>query len=192
LSLPRKLAWVFPKKMFSPADLRPHLGDVKIAVLGTWPHRGNVELYFKHRYKQHQVQIGMLTEYYQFAEAKRVLRDLRRMKAKELTELERGTLLGLPSPREEKVRLEAIEQKRRAMIRLGMKKAAAHGRRLGRPPGSGRIQDIDTFLAKPKSQAVRQALEQGQSLREAARSANVSVNTVRKVQRAQQLLNERK
>jgi hypothetical protein len=32
-------------------DLNSHFKGVKIEVLGTWQHRGNVELYFKHRYK---------------------------------------------------------------------------------------------------------------------------------------------
>ena len=40
------------------ADLRPHLGNVKIDVVGTWSHRGNVELYFKHRYRPLQSHHG--------------------------------------------------------------------------------------------------------------------------------------
>lgn len=43
-------------------ELRPYFGAVAITVLGTWPHRGNVELYFKHRYHAQQRPVGPLTE----------------------------------------------------------------------------------------------------------------------------------
>ncbi len=43
--------------------LQSHYGSVTIKVLGTWSHRGNVELYFKHRYKEFNHHIGSLTEY---------------------------------------------------------------------------------------------------------------------------------
>ncbi|MBE9002942.1 hypothetical protein IQ274_33375 [Nostoc sp. LEGE 12447] len=40
------------------ADLLPQYKTVEIQVLGTWPHRGNVELYFKHRYQNFNYRIG--------------------------------------------------------------------------------------------------------------------------------------
>lgn len=79
------------------ADLIPHFGSVELIPLGTWMHRGNVELYFKHRYRHFQQPIGTLTEYFAFEDVKAVLRDLRRMKAKELTEMEHAILAGEPS-----------------------------------------------------------------------------------------------
>jgi hypothetical protein len=62
------------------ADLAPHYGAVDIKPIGTWERRGNVELYFKFRYRQFNHPIGALTEYFAFDDVKPVLRDLRRMK----------------------------------------------------------------------------------------------------------------
>ncbi len=78
-------------------DLTPHFGTVELIPLGTWAHRGNVELYFKHRYRRFQHPIGTLTEYFAFEDIKAVLRDLRRMKSKELAEVEQTVLSGEPS-----------------------------------------------------------------------------------------------
>jgi hypothetical protein len=159
------------------ADLTPHLSKVKVDVIDTWPHRGNVELYFKHRYKAHNQPIGVLSEYFKFDDAKAVIRDLRRMKAKDLSDSERIILAGLPSGLEMAIRDEQIEQRRREGIRAGLKKAVNRGQHIGRPKGSA--ESDAAFLAKHT--AVRKALSQGLSLREAARAADVSVNTVRKV-----------
>jgi len=49
-----------------PRELKSYYQNVVIKVLGTWSHRGNVELYFKHRYKEFNHHIGSLTEYYKF------------------------------------------------------------------------------------------------------------------------------
>ena len=65
-------------------DLRQHYQNLSITVLGTWQHRGNVELYFKHRYKAFNYPIGTLTEYYKFDESEPVLRDLQQMTPKVL------------------------------------------------------------------------------------------------------------
>jgi hypothetical protein len=65
---------------------------VEFVPLGTWAHRGNVELYFKHRYRRFQRPPGPLTEYFAFDDVKLVLRDLRRIKPKTLTDIERGVL----------------------------------------------------------------------------------------------------
>ncbi|MEG4088540.1 hypothetical protein [Microcoleus sp. Pol12B4] len=56
--------------------------------MGLWEHRGNVELYFKHRYKAFNFRIGTLTEYFQFANVKAVLNDLYDMEAKVLSAVE--------------------------------------------------------------------------------------------------------
>lgn len=71
-------------------DLLAHYQSVAIKVLETWSHRGNVELYFKHRYRDFNYPIGTLTEYYKFntEDAKIVLRDLQGMKTKELSSVE--------------------------------------------------------------------------------------------------------
>ena len=66
-------------------DLRQHYSKVAIDILGTWQHRGNVELYFKHRYKEFNYHIGKLTEYYLFKDIGLILEDLRFMQPKDLT-----------------------------------------------------------------------------------------------------------
>jgi hypothetical protein len=76
------------------ADLSPHIGEIELVPLGVWRHRGNVELYFKHRYRRFQHPIATLTEYFAFDDVKAVLRDLRRMKPKELIEAEQSILAG--------------------------------------------------------------------------------------------------
>ncbi len=69
-------------------DLKQHYSGVEINVLGTWQHRGNVELYFKHRYKEFNYPIGKLTEYYQFDDIESVLADLESMEQKVLKDEE--------------------------------------------------------------------------------------------------------
>lgn len=65
-------------------DLQQHYSKIAIDVLGTWQHRGNVELYFKYRYKEFNYPIGKLTEYYQFNDIDVVLKDLCSMEQKVL------------------------------------------------------------------------------------------------------------
>jgi|GEM_PF-374062 hypothetical protein len=84
-------------------DLMSHFSAVELVPLGTWAHRGNVELYFKHRYRRFQRPLGSLTEYFAFDDVKQVLRDLRRMKPKELTDAERNILAGEASPVEQRI-----------------------------------------------------------------------------------------
>ncbi|NEU82828.1 GIY-YIG nuclease family protein [Nostoc sp. UIC 10630] len=69
------------------ADLLPQYKTVAIQILGTWPHRGNVELYFKHRYHNYNYRIGSLTEYFKFGatDANTVLHELQKMKDKVLS-----------------------------------------------------------------------------------------------------------
>ena len=65
-------------------DVRAHYSDVVVNLLGLWEHRGNVELYFKHRYKGFNHRIGKLTEYFSFPNVKVVLNDLYGMEPKML------------------------------------------------------------------------------------------------------------
>ncbi|MEG5000958.1 GIY-YIG nuclease family protein [Microcoleus sp. B4-D4] len=69
-------------------DVRAHYSDVVVNLLGLWEHRGNVELYFKHRYKAFNYRIGKLTEYFQFPNVKAVLNDLYGMEPKVLSATE--------------------------------------------------------------------------------------------------------
>lgn len=77
-------------------DLHQHYQTVEINVLGTWEHRGNVELYFKHKCKRFNYPIGSLTEYYKFAQANDALvalKDLQQMQPKQLNSIERDILV---------------------------------------------------------------------------------------------------
>ncbi|EGK86806.1 GIY-YIG nuclease family protein [Microcoleus vaginatus PCC 9802] len=69
-------------------DVRAHYSNVAVSLLGLWEHRGNVELYFKHRYQPFNYRIGKLTEYFQFPNVKVVLQDLCEMKPKILSDVE--------------------------------------------------------------------------------------------------------
>lgn len=71
-------------------DLLAHYSSAAIKILGTWEHRGNIELYFKHRYRDFNYPIGSLTEYYKFnaEDVKIVLRDLQQMEPKILSQVE--------------------------------------------------------------------------------------------------------
>lgn len=163
------------------ADLKPHFGDVKLTVLDTWPHRGSVEFYVKHRYKEHQHQLGTLTEYFTFPDLKRVLsHDLRRMPRRDLTTFEKDVLAGRPAPHEQKRIAAEQEQKRREAIRAGMARSAEQGHSIGRPTGA---EDAAAFLSKPSSIAIIQALNEGLSIRQAADRADASTTTVQKVRR---------
>ncbi|HEY9634834.1 MAG TPA: competence protein CoiA family protein [Coleofasciculaceae cyanobacterium] len=79
-------------------DMKLHFNTVAIEVLGTWEHRGNVELYFKHRYKDFNYKIGTLTEYFKFDNVNSVLLDLRQMKPKVLNQSEVDILEEKPAP----------------------------------------------------------------------------------------------
>ena len=162
-------------------DLLKYFTTCSIKVLGQWQHRGNVEKYFKYRYAPHNYPIGNLTEYYKFevqGEGKAALTDLRRMKKKVLSSIESDILAGKPSVVEELLEEQLGEERRSIAISTGMKRAAYWGTHIGRPVGSETEKE---FLAKPSSQRVATALNEGLSLRKAAETASASVNTVRKV-----------
>lgn len=59
-----------------------------------------------------------------------------------------------------------------------MQQAASQGIHIGRPRQG---EDVAVFLAKPTSQPVLAALDQGFGVRAAAREAGVAINMVRKV-----------
>lgn len=157
-------------------------------MLGTWTHRGNVEKYFKYRYARFNYPIGSLTEYYKFddeSDAASVMRDLRRMKLKGLSQKEQEIIAGRPSPIEQAIeadiqahQVDIQAQKTSHSIRVGMQRAVQWGAHVGRPAG---METNEGFLAKPSSVRVVEALERELSLRQAAEYARVSVNTVRKV-----------
>jgi hypothetical protein len=69
-------------------DLVVHYKQVDIQVNGVWKHRGNVELYFLHRYKDFNYRIGSLTEYFKLADVEAVWDDLRQMQPKVLAPVE--------------------------------------------------------------------------------------------------------
>ena len=69
-------------------DVRAHYSNVAVSLLGLWERRGNVELYFKHRYKRFNHRIGKLTEYFAFSDVKVVLNDLYAMTPKMLSDVE--------------------------------------------------------------------------------------------------------
>lgn len=156
-----------------------------VRIIDTWSHRGNVELYFKHRYAAQQHPIGTLTEYYAFNDVAPVLRDLRRMPEKVLSETEQQILAGQPSAVEQAIAnaqraaIRAVERSK--AIREGMQQAAEQGVHVGRPEGR---EDAARFLAKPTSQRVITYLDEGYTVRATARRAGVAINTVRKVQAA--------
>jgi hypothetical protein len=76
-------------------DVRAHYSDVAVSLLGLWEHRGNVELYFKHRYQPFNYRIGKLTEYFAFPNVKAVLQDLCEMKPKVLSVVELEAIGGM-------------------------------------------------------------------------------------------------
>jgi hypothetical protein len=73
-------------------DVEAHYSDVTVSLLGLWEHRGNVELYFKHRYQPFNYRIGKLTEYFVFPFVKVLLQDLYEMKPKTLSDVELDVL----------------------------------------------------------------------------------------------------
>ncbi|MEG5065163.1 hypothetical protein QUB33_16230 [Microcoleus sp. B3-A4] len=70
--------------------MRVHYSEVAINLLGLWEHRGNGELYFKHRYKVFNYRIEKLTEYFVFLNVKRTLRGLFEMEARVLIDIHPG------------------------------------------------------------------------------------------------------
>jgi len=76
-------------------DVRAHYSNVAVSLLGLWEHRGNIELYFKHRYQPFSYRIGKLTEYFVFPKIKALLQDLYEMKPKVLSDVELDAIDGM-------------------------------------------------------------------------------------------------
>ena len=175
------------------AALLPHVGATTVKVLNVFPHRGHVEPYVKFKYAAQRRAIGNFTEYFNFADIKATLRDLRRMPAKVLTSLEQSVLDGMPSPTMQAIVQAQQEQEAAAQraaratargesTKAGMAAARQAGVHVGRPNGSG--DSAAAVLAKPWSRAILQCLADGLSLRETAAMVGVALNTVRKVKAA--------
>lgn len=73
-------------------DVLPFLGTVKLEVLGCWPMRAPLELYFKHRYRAFNRPLGRLTEYFEFSDVAPVLNDLLPLAELPLTAFEKDML----------------------------------------------------------------------------------------------------
>ena len=145
-------------------DVRSHYQEVEIDVIKVWPHRGNVERYFKYRYANFNYPIGSLTEYFMFAsssETQGVERDLHQMPDKVLSPVEQAI----------------IDGKTDEFLAAMLTDKQVHGQISDRT----KIDLQQNFLAKPSSQKVIAALHQGDRLRDAAAVASVSVEVARKV-----------
>lgn len=84
-------------------DLRQHLPTFHVTVQGTWAHRGNVELYFKHRYARYRKQMGSLTEYFVFPNKRLVQADLAKMRPTAFKAEDRAVLAGQPASIEHQI-----------------------------------------------------------------------------------------
>ena len=166
------------------AEIERELGEyfrsVAIEILGIWEHRGNLEPYFIYKYDRYRHKIGTLTEYFKFEPelSVSVLRGLRRIGKKKLVAIERNILDGTKSQLERYIN----RQERSVAIKTGMSRAKQWGTHVGRPIGSKA--SAEEFLAKPTSVEVVTALDNGLSVRMAAKAAGVSPNTVAKVKAA--------
>jgi hypothetical protein len=167
-------------------ELEPLLGEVDIKILHELRHRGAIEFYFKHRYREHQHRIGNLTEYYSFDTRKNVLSDLTKLGDYAPDEFMQRLIEGQLSDIETLIENEHLEaeakahaERRRKAISKGMRKAAAKGQTLGRP-----LKADDAILAEYPQ--VVEMLGQGIGIREISRLAGVARNTVRKVKEAKE------
>jgi hypothetical protein len=146
------------------SDLLKLFDSVSISLVGFWEHYGNVEYYFKYRYSEFNYSILNLTEYFLVPDVEFILNDLNALQPKQL------------SLSEEKIRDNTLIHS--VKTTLGMLKAKCNGTHVGRPSKS---ESTNSFLAKPKNKAIVTVLKKGLSLRQTAKEAGVSVNTVRKV-----------
>lgn len=64
------------------------------------PMHGSLELYFKHRFKEHQIAIGPLTEYFQHPKPSAILKELGNIGARKLDSFDIALLEGEPDPSE--------------------------------------------------------------------------------------------
>jgi hypothetical protein len=106
-----------------------------------------------------------ITEYYKFHNQKNAtaaLRDLRRMKEKELSEIEVDILAKKPSSIERIIEQEERAYRRSNAIKKGMGRAIFGRQNVGRPSYA---ESTEKFLEKPSSQRAIAAINEGLSLR---------------------------
>ena len=142
--------------------------NLSIFVIGIWSNYGNVEHYFKYKYRQYKTNIGKLTEYFYFQNIKPVLLDL-------------NTLSNCQSysPNHSIINDETINKFLLSLhIRQGMQKSKLSGIHIGR--SRGETESTKKFISKPKNKAIATVLKKGLSLRQAAKETGASINTVRK------------
>lgn len=152
-------------------DLAKIFDNFSISLLGIWPHRGNVEHYFKYRYEEYRFPLGSLTEYFQFEDIESIFAEFNALDNKQLDRLEQDIINSSYS--------QLLFSER---VSLGMKLAEYRGVHIGRP--QGQTESVTKFLAKPKNRAIASVLKKGLSLRQAVKETGASVNTVRKVKAA--------
>ncbi|MBP0017982.1 MAG: hypothetical protein J7647_10545 [Cyanobacteria bacterium SBLK] len=151
-------------------DLAKHYQDIKIKILITKPHRGNVEPYFKYRYRHNRKTVGNHTEYFYFGDHLRHIKsDLNRMKPRALSKTE-----------EEMLATDFSTVKRSLLTKAGMKDGKKAGRKKKQP--------YEILIDHPD---IVRALKQGLSLRKAAEETGVAVNTVVRVKNAMGFKTER-
>jgi hypothetical protein len=169
-------------------DLAPHLSGVSITTLRELPHRGSLEYYFKYRYRHDQHKIATLTEYFAFADRKKILSDLTKLGNFKPDAFWQDIIDGKPSPIEQEIIKEKERQHQEALQRLakeahreatrrGMMQAAEQGIHLGRPK-------LESKGILNKYPHVVEMLKQGRGIREIVRETGVARNTVRTIKSA--------
>lgn len=151
-------------------DLSKLFAKFSVCLLGVWSHRGNAEHYFKYRYEDYNFPLGSLTEYFLFEDTQSILADKDALCNKQLNQFERDII-------NNSCRQLLFSEK----VRRGMERAKLLGVHTGRPSVS---ESTNSFLAKPKNQAIVAVLKKGLSVRECARKTGTAINTVRKVKAA--------
>lgn len=176
-------------------ELKTLFGSVSIELLGSWQHWGSLKRYFIYKYQNYlcqyneykekeyrlSSQIGGSNNHFTFSSEliKKVLRDLRRIPDKLLSNIEQEIV----NENLSSIELVFPEQQQHSVaIKIGMQQAKDLGVHIGRPKGE--TESIKQFLAKPKNQAIAAVLKKGLSLRQAAKETGASVNTIRKVKAA--------
>lgn len=67
------------------------------------------------------------------------------------------------------------------LVELGRKKYIQNGGKLGRTAGT--VEDVETFLSKPRNQQIKSMLEQGYSVRLISNDLHASASTIIKVKK---------
>lgn len=178
-------------------DLSAHMTVKKIEVDRLLAHRGAVERYALHRYREYQISIGNLTEYFRFDKKtltqvrgdftrlddyKLATDDSRYLPTYDENEPQRYTQRGLITSILEGQRPDIEVTVKDIILRdnirkgtiEGMQRAKEAGIHVGRPS-----EDNQAIIDKYPN--VIECINKGLSLRKTATECNVSVNTVRKI-----------